>query len=69
MRFYFEGVKVEVIDGSVICDDPTTQLIIAPLIPGATAGPDDGNPLILLLTRIFGKKAITNFEDDEIIIN
>jgi hypothetical protein len=69
MKFNFEGVRVEVADGEVICEDPTTKMIIAPLLASATAGPEDGNPLILLLTGIYGKKTITHFEDDEIIIN
>lgn len=65
MKFNFDGVKVAVADGSVICDDPATRLIIAPLLASASAGPEEGNPLIILLTSIYGKKAITNFEDDD----
>ena len=69
MTFNFGGIKVEVVDGRVICEDPVTRDIITPLLSCAAAGPDEGNPLIILLTRIYGKNTITNFEDDENSIN
>jgi hypothetical protein len=64
MKFKFNGVKVEVNDGKVITENEVVRDIIKPLLSAGMTGPEKGNPLINLLTQVFGGNSFTDFEDD-----
>jgi hypothetical protein len=59
--FKFKGKKVTFENGKVHSDDEATQAIIAPLVRCALAdGPEQGDPLLNTITRIFGEESVTD---------
>jgi hypothetical protein len=65
MKFKFRGIKVEVVDDELICDDDLTRDVLTPLFNITSSdGPEFGDPFLNLITQAFGNGAVTEFEDD-----
>lgn len=60
MKFKFRGVTVEINGDEVICKDELVRMLLSPVVAGASGGPEDGDPQLNAITRMFGEGAVTD---------
>jgi len=65
ITFKFNGHRVKLEKGKIHSDDESTQFVLSELVGCSDDGPEDGNPLLNTITRIFGKKAVSDIVIDE----